>query len=307
LLTLFEGSTILLYPESEIRINRLQVSVFAPRANFVDIQLKRGKALFAVARPPDGRTDFTVFLPEGKAVLLEGSYALQVGDGQASVKVRDRGRALVTGGGRTVDLRDRERTDVTRTPSDPVPAGTDLIDNGSFLEGMAGWQREIDPFCAENTPSAAAIGVTTDAGQPVVRFQRSNSRGTPCEVLLRQDVNQDVSEFWTLRLNLEANVVAQSLSGGGTLGSEYPLMIRVRYRAADGQESGVVRGFYSENTARYRVDNGMPVRQNTWEQIAYEQDLMTLPVRPRQILYVEIVASGHDYESMIRRVSLVGE
>ncbi len=307
LLTTFDGSTILLYPESEIAFSRLQVSVFAPKANYVTVDLRRGKALIAVARPAEGRTDFTVTMPQGRAVLLEGSYAVIAGDVVSTVKVRERGRALVTGGTRTVDVRERERTELAKQPSDPMPAAANLVENSDFSNGLANWQKDNDPFCQENTPTPAKITLTNEAGQPIVKFTRSGSQGTACETFIRQDLNIDVSEFFTLRLAADVDVISQSLSGGGTLGSEYPLMLRVRYRAVDGTENTVVLGFYVENTAKNRVDNGVPLRQGVWDSVTYDQDIMALSPRPRQILSIDVVAGGHDYESMIRRVSLIGE
>ncbi|MCS6802240.1 MAG: FecR domain-containing protein [Chloroflexota bacterium] len=309
LVSLFDGSTVLILPESEIQLSRLQVSVFAPKTNYVSVRVNRGKAVIAVARPPEGRTEFTLLIPQGRAVLLEGSYSVVVGEPESEIKVRERGHAFVTAGGRTVELRERFATSVGRMPSDPRPAATDLIRNGTFTEGFTGWQREPDQtYCLENTPAPAQVQLTTDAaGQPAVRFVRTGSQATACEVFLRQEINRDVSEFWTLRLSVEINVISQSLGGGGSLGSEYPMMIRLRYRSAEGLENLVVQGFYVENPTRSRVDYGVPVRAGVWETIGYEQDLMSRVPTPRQILYLEVVAGGHDYESYIRRVSLVGE
>jgi hypothetical protein len=309
LVTLFDGSTVLLLPESEIQLSRLQMSVFAPKTSFIAVRVNRGKAVIAVARPAEGRTDFTLLFPQGRAVLLEGSYSVVVGEPESTIKVRERGQAFVTAGGRTVDLRERAATTIGRTPSEPRPAATELVRNGTFTDGFAGWQREPDQtYCLENTPAPAQVLLTTDAsGQPAVRFVRTGGQATACEVLLRQDINRDVSEFWTLRLSVEVNVISQSLGGGGTLGSEYPMMVRLRYRSAEGLEDLVVQGFYVENPARSRVDFGVPVRAGVWETMLYEQDLMSRVPTPRQILYIEVVAGGHDYESFVRRVSLIGE
>jgi hypothetical protein len=241
-------------------------------------------------------------------VLLEGSYAISLGEPESEVKVRERGQAFVTAGGRSVELRDRLRTEVGRTPSDAKPAAVELVQNGAFGDGLAGWQREPDStYCQDNTPAPGRVQLTNEGGQQAVRFARTGSQNTACEILLHQDINQDVSEFWTLRLSLEANVVSQSLGGGGNLGSEYPLMVRLKYRSAEGLEELVVRGLFVDNPARSRVDFGVPVRPNVWEVMVYDQDLMSRLPTPKLILYVEVVAGGHDYESLVRRVSLVGE
>jgi hypothetical protein len=307
LLTLFDGSTIQLLPDSEVQFNQLKISAFAPKRNYITVQLKRGKAVVNVAKPAEASTEFYVNLPQGRAYLLDGSYSLVADDTTSLVKVRERGRALVTNAGKTVDAKERERVELTAAPPEAKPASVDLIKNGDFPDELNGWTTELDTFCSETSPSPAQITPASEDGVPSVHFLRSNAQGVPCEVMIHQDMNEDVSEYWTLKLSVEAKLEYQSLSGGGSLGSEYPLMVRVRYRTIGGAEKQEVRGFYYGTPVNSRTDNGIQLPEDSWQTYNYDLNFMTLPLRPRQILSVEIVASGHDYESYVRRVSLIGE
>ena len=83
-------------------------------------------------------------------------------------------------------------------------------------------------------------------------------------------------------------------------------MLRVSYRAVDG-ESFIVCGFYYQNQAQNRTDNGTPVAADTWVSYLVPDNLMALSPQPRRIVSLMVSASGWDYDSLVREVSLVGE
>jgi hypothetical protein len=127
-----------------------------------------------------------------------------------------------------------------------------------------------------------------------VRFFRTGSEGNHCETVIRQDLNEEISDLATsTRLYLRVRLVDQSLSGGGYLSSEYPLMIRLEYEDVYGSASHWTHGLYYQNRDWYD----------------YESDnlLETIYPRPARLQSLQVYASGWDYESMVTDISLVVE
>ena len=86
-------------------------------------------------------------------------------------------------------------------------------------------------------------------------------------------------------------------------------MVRVNYLDESGTPALFVRGFYIQNDGNRPTTNGQPVKANEWVNMAGEDGLQLQRVVPKVQLIqsVEILASGHDYDSEIQRVSLVVE
>jgi hypothetical protein len=142
----------------------------------------------------------------------------------------------------------------------------------------------------------------------VVRFTRTKST-YHAEESIRQVVNQDVTDYSTIRLDLRFRVFSQSVSGGGDQGSEYPLMVRVNYLDQNGQPALFVHGFYVQNANNLPTTNGQQVKPGDWIDLndATGLQLQQLNPKPTVIQSVEIVASGHDFDSEVQKVSLVIE
>ena len=99
----------------------------------------------------------------------------------------------------------------------------------------------------------------------------------------------------------------QSLSGGGYLCSEYPLMIRLEYDDVYGSESQWTQGFYYQNTDNNPTMFGERIPRNVWFDYASGNILETISPRPARLKSLLIYASGWDYESSVTDISLVVE
>jgi len=100
-------------------------------------------------------------------------------------------------------------------------------------------------------------------------------------------------------------VTAASLSGGGYLGSEYPVMIRVNYTDEKGGRPGWTHGFYYANPENRPTENGEIIPQDQW--YPFLGRLTDLPDRPIFIRSIEILSAGHDFDATIADVRLVAE
>src|SRR5439155_25511955 len=122
--------------------------------------------------------------------------------------------------------------------------------------------------------------LSSDEGFPVVRFTRAG--GTyHAEQGLRQVVNQDVTDYNVVRLDLRFKVFSQSVPGGGDQGSEYPLMVRVNYVDQTGAPAMFVRGFYVQNDRNLPTTNGQQVKAGEWINLAGEAGLQLSQTSPR--------------------------
>ncbi|ACL26093.1 hypothetical protein [Chloroflexus aggregans] len=128
-----------------------------------------------------------------------------------------------------------------------------------------------------------------------------------------QGTGVDVSEFRSLVFSLWARVDYQSLPAAGDRGTECPVMIRIvarRTSPTDPDEERVVCIYTaaSDDALRVRADGVFYVRiePSKWSQFRVDlRDSGWLPDY-RYLRSVEIYANGHDYDSRVAEVSLIG-
>jgi len=97
-------------------------------------------------------------------------------------------------------------------------------------------------------------------------------------------------------------VRSASLSGGGYLDTEYPVMFRLRYRDAVGNGQTWYRGFYYQNPERRPTDHGELVPENAWTH--FQLDLAELPEPPVFVYALEVLGAGHDFDALVADVQL---
>ena len=312
-LTFFDNSTATLSFDSEIRLAAMRSPRFGlssmPDSLLLDIT--KGQANVGVALPVNGPLEFQVASPHMSALLKEGSYSLKV-TSENSLIIVHLGTAQVTAQGNTVNLEQRERTTVRQgeNPGEPVAAAQNLLVNGSFEEELSvGWQvyneQGGDGGSVDGEVSVVELPGTNSRA---VRFFRAGSRGNHCETVIRQDPNEAISDLVTsVSLYLRVRLVNQSLSGGGYLSSEYPLMIRLEYEDVYGSETHWTHGFYYQNRDGNPTMYGEQIPHNFWFDYGSGNLLETIYPRPARLKSLLIYSSGWDYESMVSDVSLVVE
>lgn len=319
LVTLFDKSTAILYPQTQLsfttmRNNRFGTALRSSPRTIVKVQETAGRASFGVAHlNPVASTHFTVSDGPVQATLDEGSYIVKVIANQTLEVVATRGSSVVSGDGAQVTIHGGERTQVRagQKPVPPILAAEDLIGNGAFTQtdatgAPANW--DILTPAPEGGDVPGRVRLTSDDSFPVVHFTRTGST-YHAEQGIRQTINQDVTDYSVVRLDLRFKVFSQSVSGGGDQGSEYPLMVRVNYLDQNGAPAFFVRGFYVQNGSKLPVTNGQQVNAGEWVNLtdASGIQLQQISPRPQFIQSIEVLASGHDYDSEIQKVSLVIE
>lgn len=307
-ITLFDGSKVDLYSGSEISLNELRQARFHDGFSRVTLRLTKGTARVQVSEPPTQTRRFALATPHGFALLSEGNFGVDVSNTQARVSSR-LGSASVSAKDATVKLASGEKAVLAPEGlAGPLPEGDLLVKNGDFSQGFSQWgPLDFNEPGRPEEPGQRSLTAEKVAGQDTMalHIQRLSPRGTHNETGLTQPINKDVSDYHSLSLKANIKVTGQSLSGGGYLGYEYPLMIRVRYRDATGGQIDWTHGFFVTNPEERPTPNGEQVPRSEW--VTYNGDLMTVSPTPLYVISVEVLGAGHTFDGSIANVELVGK
>ncbi len=308
-LEFFEDSTLNLYNKSQVIIQKTQSPRFglSPKPDTIALEVTGGRVRIGVAPSLESPLNFQVQSPHATVELKEdGSYSMEVISEEFQLTV-SRGRAKVTAMGKTVELGQGERAtvEIGREPMGPLPAERNLIVNGDFRESLEkGWF----PYHDRDDPNEASgrAEIVTSGARQAVLFQRLGGNIYHGETGVIQAINKDVRDYGAVELRLSVMLLYQSLSGGGTRHSEYPIMVRLDYKDAYGNPDHWVQGFYYENPANYPISKGLEIPRNVW--YSYESgNLMEILGKPADLTSIRIYASGHDYQSMVTEVELLAK
>jgi hypothetical protein len=328
LLTLWNSSTVEVFEDTELEITELRTTQYISRASAATIRQKSGLVRVAMAPGAYERSRLqvvagatTTLMKEGEGSSSGGSFIVQVTPG---ADPDDPGlstvRASVLRGAGTVRVADQpgelrlaadEQTIVPPggPPGNPTPSRRDLVANGRF----AGSDGQFASWTSISTPGAegpfgklATVAESID-GQPVTALEisRSMSSVDPANTGLRQVIDVNVSELPSLTLSADIKVFEQNLPGGGQLGSEFPIIVRINYYDPSGTIQNRIWGFYVTPPANGAAPpNSTLAKPGEWVPLrAQLRDLVPQPVRLESI---EIYASGHGYRARITNVAIVG-
>lgn len=320
-LSLFDQSTVIIFPNSELTIKEMRSPRFqsSPRPNEITLNVPRGQIRVNVAPPGSRPVELRVETPHAATQFEEGSYSVDVVNDSTQVSVRA-GTAIVTSErGKPVRLEAGQRSVIAldAPPSGPLPAAQNLIVNGDFRNAIVaspitqgplaeGWVAYNDQGGDEGTVDGTAEVVMAD-GRRTVHFVRTNSNNNHGETGIRQTLNKLVADYVSLKLRFDVKLIHQSLSGGGQLSSEFPLMVRLNYKDVYGNDNHIVWGFYYRNPAGYHInETGQRIPRDTWFPIEITE-LQSKLQDPMLITSIQIYASGWDYGSYVSEVGLIAE
>jgi hypothetical protein len=247
--------------------------------------------------------------------LGQGSYSIEVDDEGTQITARQ-GQAQLIAADDTVRLATGERAMIHpgESPSQPLPAEQNLLTNGDFsapLEGVWEVYYVDEPVSGVVTTTVQAIEV---GNRQALEFHSQGQDNLHSEIGIIQEVNKSVQDFESLRIQMDVSLEQQSLPGGGTLGSEFPIMIHLAYKDTHGNDRDWYHGFYfvppPENWLLYDAPD------NSSERIArilwYPYESVNLldslgTTKPIYIKYIRIYASGWIYQARIADVALLAQ
>lgn len=311
-ITFYDHTWMRLFPGTTLRLNRVRTPRFksSPISNTVRIDLSGGQILVGTALSLDSPLDFSVSTLQGTTTLrADGSYSIEANNERTEI-ITHRGIALAQASGTRVMVEMGQRTQIAlnQPPQPATGAARNLVINGDFDEALdVGWR----VFNEQGSDGGAVDGraeLVVDEGQSAVRLSRTGGQADHCETILEQVIDRQLSDpISRLVLRATAKVRYQSLSGGGYLSSEYPLMIRLTYRDVYDSEAEWVQGFYYQNVHNNPTMYGLQIPRDRWHVYESENLLESLPIRPYKIIKLRVYAAGWDYESLLSDISLIVE
>lgn len=317
LVSIWDGSTVQLLAGSRVRFQTLRATPYSDKRQEVALELSRGQILLGVAQLERyEQVEFFVRLPGNGLVGLQpnGNYLIRSGD-IPEVAVR-KGQALVSldSDGPTLTVSAGEKALFQPDGLVVEPARWELLVNGDFEQGLAGWS-----FRSDQTGDGGVVDARQRLEQHdiqdrlnwAVGLERKGASGIQdrCLGILSQQIGEDMSPYRSARLEFDLRINYQSLPGGGL---DYPFIVRIDYQDEQGRNRQYLYGFY------YRVQEGVNVDladgllgevirfpHYRWEHVSLE--LLDLQPRPVLLNGVDLLASGHDYLSWVANVSLLAE
>lgn len=316
-LTFYDDSTITLYSNTTLIIHQSNQTRYrwSTKSDLIEVEIVKGRIRATPSETVRNRA-FILKTLHGEAALGEGSFAVEANNNQTQVTAR-LGMANVTAQGQAIQLEADQLTTLKQgqPPAEPTIAEQNLLVNGNFSEGLsAGWQQDI--FVPDNAIDVvtATLRFTSVDDRPVVQFASQGEDNIHTEAAIEQIVDKDVRDFQSLRINADIRLNQQSLPGGGFVGSEFPLRIRLSYKDANGNDREWYHGFYyvppPENYLLYdQADNDSEnISQNIW--YPYESaNLLTVlgDIKPIYVKSIRVYASGWIYDAMVTDIKLLAQ
>lgn len=289
----------------------------------MDLDLQAGRVRLDIPSYTSRPLEVLLTTPQESNILISepGRYTLEVSNDVTQVTAQSMGEAVITADGRTLVLGPGERAEVAAGsgPAGPFDPARNLVQNGDFSDGLKKWALFSWQVELPDQPQGETT-IQPDGGDPTLRFSRQGVGHA--DVRVTQSINQDVSDYETLRLSATLRILEQSLGVCGVQGSECPLFIIVNYIDENGVSRIWQHGFFAEGTVDDNLTPGaciscavvqrphdrVPLGQTYFYDVDLIQELAgqgALP--PRYIESVTLASSGHSFTTEISDVSLVVE
>lgn len=314
----FIVGTIQIYDNTEVALLYARSPRFqAGRSHHtIRIEVRTGLVRLNVIHGEDGKdTQVEVRTHHGTALLQEGVYEVRVNETTTQVTAI-KGRGSVSAAAESAALGPAGQAVLSEQGIALSAAPTNLVTNGDFeLPLEHGWISETQQ---EEAP-AGSVAIVADEGRNVADFYRMGA--DHAEVSILQNINCDTREFAFLELRLAVRIEEHDVPVCGMYGSECPLMVRIEYIDANGNNQEWVQGFYQTTDPNTPGNPSVCVTCSTRNEhirvpkgIWYSyrsQNLIPLLSQdnrpPQRIETLTIYASGHSFHAQVAEVELVGE
>jgi hypothetical protein len=313
---------IQVYGNTNLSLDQATSPRFSASSNThsLDATLTSGRAQITLPETAERPLRAKLSVPQGHIIFEEaGRYSVVTSNVESQVAVLQ-GHALAEAGGSTLALETDQRAVLpTGQPLlGPLETERNLVRNGDFSRGLEEWLSLSSNVEIVGQP-AVETTVDLEASEPTVRFERVGVGHV--DTGLRQIINQDVTDFESLRLLASMRIMNQTLGVCGEKGSECPLMIRIEYEDINGVAQTWQQGFYAVGSVGPDTPDvcvACPPPLNEHQNVPYEQlvfyesenlleRLDQLGILPRQIKSMTLIVSGHEFAMEVVDVALIAE
>ena len=319
-LELFDGSTIQLYNNTELVPVESERGRFDEANQSVLLTLNRGRLAVGVAHSADEQARHVeIATPSGRMLLLEGSYLIETfEDDRLEILVR-RGKATLFSGDDIAEVGAGGRGGYgpDMSPRGDLPTLSPLVLDSllALPLSLSPWRAFID---TESGPNGRVIetavratpgdvpGLDRDFGYRFRRTSETEEVNRHGEAGIAQIIDRDIRDLAELHIEARVRVDYQGLAGGGSLGTEYPIMLKLFYIDSHGQDQIWYQGFYAQNDDGFSISGGTEVPAGEW--VVYDNPnlLQVLNPTPVFIRRIEALGSGWDFDSIVTEVVLEG-
>lgn len=311
---------IQVYGNSNLVIDEASMPRFAASSDDQSLQITLNSGRFLLTMPEHSSRllKTTVSVPQGEITSeSDGQYSLTTSNAETQIAVLQ-GEALLQKDDATLVLTTDQRGLLPADGSLTGPLDTErnLLRNGNFEEGLANWV-SVAPSVEIQGQPPPETSIVDSAGEPTMRFRRLGVGHADSAV--RQIIDQDVTDYESLKLVLSMRVTEQSLGVCGQQGSECPLFVRVDYVDANGVPQTWQQGFYANGNVGQDTPDicvTCPPPRNEHQRVPYQQlvfyesdnlleRLGQQGILPRQIKSITLTGSGHTYDTEVVEVALM--
>jgi hypothetical protein len=328
-------ATIQIYGDSRVKVEAAEQPRFEPFSTLpyrIRLNVERGRIRVLSANEParpvyievrSAPEVLTVLDQPGSNASIESSFL------RTTVSVRESQAEVSTPISTPLVLRSEQRADVTDAGAiiGPLPTERNLIVDGTFTQPL-GEVWKIERRVADEGKPLGEVRVQTVEGRRSINLIRTSTDPNVgwAAVSLTQELNVDVRDFTSLRLQLDVYLTSQSLFNCGGLGTECPVMVRIRYLDLNGSERGWLQGYFDRG--RLIAEQGqfglftcpscseitephIPIETDQWLTLDAPSngnllELMQARGIPAAFLRaITIYASGHQFNSNVAQIQLL--
>ena len=332
-ISLFDESAIVeLSANTEVTFDRLRASQYLDKNATIALYQDYGRVI--VTSNPDTIYNRTVIDVRSLGSTIEARQpgtrfrvlalpGQQDDPGHVDVSVLNGPDVTVEGAGQHVSVANGQQSIVAvgSAPTAPSVKQRELVENGTFQLSVNAqdqmpthWKAYADDGGdGAGAPATEEIVPETIRGQTVNALHIVRAGGNVDSHLI--GISQplafsELDEYDSVVLSADVKVVSHSLSGGGALGSEYPLVFLIRYVSATNEPIEVGRAFYTQNDDGNRtatnVLQGTQIKPGVWADTFHWDLKQAYPV-PYKLVSIHVYASGHDYDAYVANISIVAK
>ena len=305
--------SIQIYANTQVEMLQIRRPFFkrSPEPYQVSLRLVKGEASIFTNTGDQRPLRVEVDTPHGIIHLVKaGNYRISVDSKQTDIIVHF-GRAQLVQDDKNLLVDAGLRAWMTAEQINQAPpAEQTLVQNGNFTgQASEAWTSNV--IADKVTPGS--VKFVARAGRSVAYFIRQGEDNVHSEVSIEQVLNKNVNVYDSLILQMDVNILFQSLPGAGYLSTEFPLRVEINYTDKYGKDLHWGWGFYYRDpeTASWPIIDGTKI-QNQAQWYHYESPNLIEVLKAKgtpitRINSIRIYASGWNYQSMVSAVDLIAK